>query len=174
MTTDLLAFRLINARISKLVVDERAGGVLVVGKELDVVISRSLPEVSVHPWGTRPVIELRVSASATLSGTGERTMLDKVFHVECTGAFVSAGGKSDGKLDAFQPMVEAFSRSLYWILRERLDSVFAVTALRSANLPWDLPEIGHRLADTGPQPPPAATKRAPVPRKKLPRKRSES
>jgi hypothetical protein len=157
MNTNSSEFNLVGARFSKIVVDERAI-YSEEGKDLSIEITRSKPEVSKHKYGERSVIELRVSAVATMSPAPGDIALDHVFNLECTGGFVSEDSSKDGDLAAFSPFVEQFSRSLYWVLRERLDSVFAITTLRGFGMPWDLTpqEAQDRQQVVGP--PPAGTK----------------
>lgn len=135
--TPLLHFQLVGVRFSKLIVDEGATPLLG-GQELTVQIMRSVPELSPHRYSDRPVIELKVGVVATAESKGAEQTLDKVFHIECTAGFVGSAPDFDGDLDAFKECIEPYARAIYWMLRERLDSVFAVTSMRGTSLPWDI------------------------------------
>lgn len=135
-------FQLVGARFSKILIDENSAEADP-AQELTIQIGRSGPAISKHMYGERKVIEIRVHVSG-VSGTKARlkkgavpTATD-VFTIELTAGFVGSTRDSDGDMEAFREVAEQYYRSAYWMLRERIDSVFAVTVLRGAHLPWDI------------------------------------
>lgn len=152
MNTSTPAFKLVGVRFSKIVVDERAIA-FEGGKDLRVVIMRSKPKVSDHKLAEKSVIEMSVSVVAAMHEAPLEVALDQVFHLECTAGFIPDDMVHDGNLDAFSGSVDQFARSLYWVVRERLDSVFAITTLRGIQMPWDLvPEEAQEKEEVGPPP----------------------
>lgn len=142
MNSHLHKFHLVGIRFNKLIVDEVSES-LAQKQDLHVQIERSKAVVSKHKYGERPVIELKVGLSSRMPDDAKDAAKEQVFHVECTAGFVGAKESLDGDLDAFAECEEMFARATYWVLRERLDSVFAVTILRSAGaMPWDMVPSG--------------------------------
>lgn len=136
MPTSVRDYVMVGARFSKLIVDE--GSSLLRGDQhLSVEFLRSKPSLSAQRFGDRPVVELKVSVVATTAANDD-AVLDKIFHVECTAGFVGLNERLDGDLESFAFCVDEFSRYVYWMLRERLDSVFSVTSLKGTHLPWDM------------------------------------
>ena len=141
-------FILVGARFSKILIDEDC---LLDGKsEYNVTIEGGAPTVSSHKYDERPVIELKVSMSAK---SEDAVKLNNVFRVECTAGFVSRDGAHDGDLEMFGASKDFFMRAVYWMLRERVDSIFAVTMLRTAQpIPWDLVTSLPEVIDTDNRP----------------------
>jgi len=131
----LYSFRLVGARYSKLMVDEQPE--LRNGTELDVEITRENAKVSDSKYGERPVIEIKVGMVSSLTDDSN-SPTRKVFHVEITAGFVGRSEELDGDLAQFNNFADYYFRGAYWMLRERMDSVFAVTSIRGMNLPWDI------------------------------------
>lgn len=133
------SFKMVGARFSRISVDERQveSGT---GDEIgfDVNIECRHPALSTHTFRGRPVIELVVAAHASVTDE-EPADPGELFYVECTAGFVGVEEKNDGNLELFADAQRAFSRAIFWLVRERIQSVFAVTMLRShKKLPWDL------------------------------------
>jgi hypothetical protein len=129
-------FQLVGARFSKISVDESVIGD---AESYSIKVNSTPPVVSKHKYGERPVIELTIGIAATPSAAKQADALSHVFIVECTAGFVGKDPAADGDLSRFKTCLELFSRSVYWMLRERLDSIFAITTLRSVNaIPWDM------------------------------------
>lgn len=129
-------FELVGARFSKLIVDEASG--ISAGDHLKVEIARSEPELSRQQYGDRPVIEIKVGVVGKPNRDDDTSLTERVFHVECVAGFVGSDPKDDANMDAFAASMVFYQRAVYWLLRERLDSVFAVTAMRGVHLPWDV------------------------------------
>lgn len=139
---ELLRFVLVGARFSKISIDESA--MVDDAKQYAVTFTGTNPVVSKHDYAGRPVIELVVGLSATHVDKNDAEHDGVVFGVECTAGFVGAEEALDGNLEEFNKYKEHFGRSIYWMLRERMDSIFAVTMMRTAKtLPWDLPTISQ-------------------------------
>lgn len=167
MASSSAKFNLIGVRFNKIHVDEATARID--GKsELAVRIVRSAPFVSRHRFGERDVIELRVGIVATHS-TKDDSPTPEVFRVECTGGFVGSAQEDDGKVKEFAGAADELTRALYWVLRGRLDSVFAVTALRSIALPWDL-EVTDMPADLAVEP----RDRKALPKGRSPKKKTKT
>jgi hypothetical protein len=133
------SFLMVGARFSRITVDERKVSGDEGEYELKVSIEGHEPEVSKHTYAGRSVIEQVVSASAIVKGEGEGPDAPYVFFVECTAGFVGIEEKFDGDLAVFKEAETHFARALYWLVRERIQSVFSVTMLRThRKLPWDL------------------------------------
>jgi hypothetical protein len=133
------SFLMVGARFSRITVDERKVSGDESDYELAVTIEGRDPVVSKHTYAGRPVIEQVVSASAIVKGDAEGPDTPHVFFVECTAGFVGRNESFDGNLAVFKEAEAHFSRALYWLVRERIQSVFSVTMLRAhRKLPWDL------------------------------------
>lgn len=131
----LYSFRLVGARYSKLMVDEQPE--LHNGTELEVEITQEKAKISDSKYGERPVIEIKVGMVSSLTDD-PNSPARKVFHVEITAGFVGLSEEHDGDLALFSSCADYYFRGAYWMLRERMDSVFAVTSIRGMNLPWDI------------------------------------
>lgn len=131
-------FMLVGARFSRITVDETE---FTKGKaNVELVVSIEGPDaaISKHTYNKRPVIELVVRAHALVKGSSETPDSDDVFRIECTAGFVAVDPKDDGDLDLFKTAEPQFARAVYWLVRERIQSVFSVTMLRAqTKLPWD-------------------------------------
>ena len=132
-------FELVGARFSKLIVDETSA---IPGQELNVEITRSEPQISKQQYGDRPVIEIKVGVVGKPLLDNDPSLAERVFHVECVAGFVGQDPQDDANLDAFSASMVFYQRNVYWLLRERLDSVFAVTSMRGIYLPWDVSASG--------------------------------
>lgn len=139
------SFLMVGARFSRIAVDERKVGGAEGSYEIAVSIEGRDPTISAHTFGDRPVIEQVVSASAVVKGEEEVPDASHVFFIECTAGFVGTEETFDGDLSLFKAAEAQFARALYWLVRERIQSVFSVTMLRThRQLPWDLLE--HQFA----------------------------
>lgn len=161
-TTDPLqafeSFLMVGARFSRITVDERKVSGTAGKYEIAVSIEGHEPTLSSHTYGDRPVIEQVVSASAVVKGDEQSPDAPHVFYVECTAGFVGVEKASDGNLALFKAAEAQFARALYWLVRERIQSVFSVTMLRAhRQLPWDLLE--NQIAPSTPSKK-SATKKA--------------
>ncbi|WP_093534237.1 hypothetical protein PWP89_13115 [Stenotrophomonas rhizophila] len=138
MTSD---FRMVGARFSRIAIDEHA----FIESDADgfsMEIGVEAPKLSDQKYADRSVIEVVVGARAVgVNDDGSPVAPGDVFVLQCVGGFVGASPELDGNLDAFKPSAGVFSRALYWMLRERMQSIASVTILRHTDdLPWDLDE----------------------------------
>lgn len=144
---DFSKFRLVGARFSRICVNEHALG----GngdKNFRVTIESRDAVISQHTYSDRKVIEKVVCASAFPKEVDEGPV-DEIFTLECTAGFVGAEESLDGDLQAFKKSDEAYGRAIYWLVRERIESIFSVTMLRSSrNLPWDMAFAADELKST--------------------------
>lgn len=135
------SFLMVGARFSRLTVDERKISGTEGEHEIAVSIEGRDPTISSHRYADRPVIEQVVSASAVVKGDDDGADGAHLFFIECTAGFVGTEEKFDGDLKLFKAAEAQFARALYWLVRERIQSVFSVTMLRAhRQLPWDLLE----------------------------------
>ncbi|MCV0219786.1 hypothetical protein [Stenotrophomonas sp. Ps181] len=134
-------FSMVGARFSRIFIDEQAF-VGAQGTSFNMEISVQAARVSEHKFDDRSVIEMGVQARAVgVDDDGNPAQLDEVFIMECVAGFVGSSPDLDGDLDRFAQSSPFFGRAIYWMLRERMQSVVSVTLLRHANdLPWDLDE----------------------------------
>lgn len=139
-------FELVGARFSKLIVDEASASP---GQELNVEITRSEPEISKQQYGDRPVIEIKVGVVGKPLLENDPSLTERAFHVECVAGFVGHDPVDDGNLEGFAASMVFYQRSVYWLLRERLDSVFAVTSMRGIHLPWDVVSVSGFYENAG-------------------------
>lgn len=134
-------FRMVGARFSRIAIDEHA----FIESEADgfnMEIGVEAPKISDQKFGERSVIEVVVGARAVgVNDDGSPAVTGDVFVLQCVGGFVGASPEFDGNLDEFKSSAGVFSRALYWMLRERMQSIASVTILRQTDdLPWDLDE----------------------------------
>ncbi len=132
-------FMLVGARFSRIIIDEHA----LFSAETDefsMEIRVQKAKISDQTFGDRTVIELVVGARAVgVSGDEHPALADDVFVLECVGGFVGSDPAYDGDLKQFDASAPFFRRALYWMLRERMQSIASVTLLRQTDdLPWDL------------------------------------
>lgn len=137
------SFVLVGARFAKISVDESK---VLVGDDvkLSVTVECHAPEISPHKYKGRPVIEHVVSAYSVVDDELSEIETEHVFHVKCVAGFVGVDESHDGDLAFFKKAEATFARAIFWLVRERVQSVFSVTMLRSQDtLPWDL--VGQDL-----------------------------
>lgn len=136
---------LVGARFARMQFDETA----LLANEIDsleVSVEVQPPRVSDHKYGDRRVLEIGVSFSARAADSKD---VPVPLAIECVAGFVGRNPEWDGDVARFEPAATLLSRAVYWMLRERLQSLGAVTVLRYAkDLPWDLVEIAAPNAPT--------------------------
>lgn len=146
MHAELDRFVLVGARFSKLSVDERAS-LPAPGQQYKVTVTRVEPAIAKETYVGRAVIEIRVGLTARhiRDSNPDKPMFPgkakNVLEVEITAGFVGRQEQLDGNLEEFGTSPEGFYRFTYWMLRERLTSVFALTILRGTQLPWDVLDL---------------------------------
>jgi len=137
MARDVDDFVLVGARFGKVIFDEQNLNT----KRLEIMVRKGEPAISQHKYGDRSVIELSMTIIATqhLPATKQLAKVPKeILEVGITAGFVSKQGDLDGDIAAFSEVKEGYFRYIYWMLRERLTSIFSVTSLRVMNVPWEL------------------------------------
>jgi hypothetical protein len=109
-------------------------------------ISVSDPAVSVHNYFGRPVVELIASVKQVILPNDEdMTETEAIskdgvdcLEVVCVAGFVAEHIIHDGNMEAFLENLSLYSRSVYWMVRQRVKTLTASTMLNSDDLPWDL------------------------------------
>lgn len=143
-------FSMVGARFSRIFIDEQAF-IGAAADSFNMEISVQIARVSDHKYAERSVIEMGVRARAVgVNDDGSPAQLDEVFVLECVAGFIGSSPELDGDLDRFNESSQFFGRAIYWMLRERMQSVVSVTLLRQTDdLPWDLDEADARKAASG-------------------------
>jgi hypothetical protein len=146
MSERLDRFILVGARFSRFAVNESAA--IADSKGLVVTFKRAEPELSDSLYDDRHVIEIKILVEAVSAHDETSEVVadstNTVIQAEIAAGFVGKDATSDGDLEAFGACQDDYYRFTYWMLRERLTSVLAVTMLRSTFLPWDLNELAAR------------------------------
>lgn len=130
MADGLYRFQLVGARFTRIVVDESR--IAPDNESFAVSIQRLGPELTEHRSNDRQVIEV-----------GMRLLIQApendapVVDAECRAGFIAATASLDSDLAAFNECIDFYSRATYWILRSRVQTLFATTRLQGAQLPWD-------------------------------------
>lgn len=134
MTDELSKFVLVGARFNRIVINEEKIGPL--ATELKVSVERKGPFLSPHKSGDREVIEVAVRVLISAS-EGTENIVD----IECTAGFLGVEPSNDGDIELFQLEIAEVGRGVYWVLRSRLQTLFATTRLHGAALPWDMDKL---------------------------------
>lgn len=132
-------FMMVGARFSRIQIDETAF-FSTATEGYNMAIGVHAPKVSDHQFGDRSVIEITVAARVVPEDESAGAKLaSEVLLLECVAGFVGDHAEYDGDLERFAPLSSFYSRAVYWMLRERLQSILSVTLFRHGeDLPWDL------------------------------------
>ena len=138
-------FRLVGYRFSRLVLDEspveRAKQESVA---LQISTTADEPTISVLKFGARKVIELSVSVKVRIAEQSKAKRELKSLDIVCARAiagFVGRDKADDGNLEAFHADTKDYARSVYWLLRQRVQSLTSLTLLRELVFPLEPSDI---------------------------------
>jgi len=132
-------FTMVGARFSRIQIDETAF-FNAPTDGFSMAIGVHLPKVSDQKFGDRSVIEVTVTARVVPDDQAADVKLaNEMLLLECVAGFVGDRTQYDGDLERFAALSPFYCRSVYWMLRERLQSILSVTLFRHGeDLPWDL------------------------------------
>lgn len=141
MADGLSRFLLVGARFTRIIVDESR--IAPDNESFAVNVQRIGPELTEHRSQDRKVIEvgMRLLIQAPDSSA-------PIVDAECRAGFVAASDDLDGDVDAFNECIDFYARATYWILRSRVQTLFATTRLQGAQLPWDTEAFPAAVAPT--------------------------
>lgn len=132
-------FMMVGARFSRIQIDETAF-FSAAAEGYNMAIGVHAPKVSDQKFGDRSVIEVTVAARVVPEAEdADAKLASEMLLLECVAGFVGDATEYDGDLERFAALSSFYSRAVYWMLRERLQSILSVTLFRHGDdLPWDL------------------------------------
>lgn len=133
-------FRTVGYRFARLLVDESPVAAATENEvRLEISVTAETPRVAERDYKSRKVIEVavKVIVDVTDQHTIPETQSREVVHALCLAGFVGLEEKNDGVLEVFEAETDAVIRSLYWLTRQRIQSLLTATSLRHLTLPWE-------------------------------------
>jgi hypothetical protein len=136
-------FALVGYRFARFLVDEAPvnAGSADTQVPLNIEVARSSGEVSNKTYNGRKVIEVEVELKVTpkpRDADEAGAQQEPVIAVTCVAEFVGVSTTNDGNLELFHAESDTYSRSVYWLMRQRVSSLLSMTRLARVRLPFDL------------------------------------
>jgi len=92
----------------------------------------------------RSIVEITVDVTVGLGGDDEKPvdqLGSEVLAVRCIAGFATNDDSDEDLLNRFAPHTDGYHKSVYWVARQRAQSLLTETRFRKLVLPWEPTEL---------------------------------